>query len=75
MIGYLDEAVRLLVLIMPKMSEYVITFKVKDGDKDKNNKLISCCIDDDKLLEKRKVIWTKNEDFKNIELNTTSLWW
>ena len=58
---------------MPKMSEYVITFKVKDGDKDKNNKLISCCIDDDKLLEKRKVIWTKNEDFKNIELNTTSL--
>ena len=75
MIGYLDKAVRLLVLIMPKMSEYVITFKVKDGDKDKNNKLISCCIDDDKLLEKRKVIWTKNEDFKNIELNTTSLWW
>ena len=58
---------------MPKMSEYVITFKVKDGDKDKNNKLISFCINDERLLEKRKVIWTKNEDLKNIVLNTTSL--
>ena len=57
------------------MSEYVITFKVKDGDKDKNNKLISFCINDERLLEKRKVIWTKNEDLKNIVLNTTSLWW
>ena len=55
------------------MSEYVITFKVKDGDKDKNNKLISFCINDERLLEKRKVIWTKNEDLKNIVLNTTSL--
>ena len=33
------------------------TFKVNDGDKDKNNK--SFLIDDEKLLEKYKVIWTK----------------
>ena len=28
------------------MSGYVKTFKVKDGDKDKNNKLMSFCKDD-----------------------------
>ena len=39
-IGYLDQVIRLLVLILPKMSGYVKTFKVKDGDKDENNKLI-----------------------------------
>ena len=38
---------------MPKMSGYVKTFKVKDGDKNKNNKLMSFRIDDEKLLEKR----------------------
>ena len=27
------------------------------------------CIDDDKLLEKYKTIWTKNKDLKIIELN------
>ena len=27
------------------------------------------CIDDEKLLEKYKAIWTKIEDFKNIKLN------
>ena len=32
---------RPLVLILPKMSEYVRTFKDKDGDKDNNNKLMS----------------------------------
>ena len=51
------------------MSGYVKTFKVKDGDKDKNNKLMSSCIDDEKLLEKYKAIWTKIKDLKNIELN------
>ena len=35
MIGYLDKAIGPLVLIMPKMSRYVKTFKVKDGYKDK----------------------------------------
>ena len=52
MIGYLDKTIRQLVLIIPKMIWYVKTFKVKDGDKDKNNKLMSFCIDDKKLLEK-----------------------
>ena len=33
-IGNLDKTVRPLVLIMRKMSGYVKTFKVKDGDKD-----------------------------------------
>ena len=47
---YLDKAIRsLLVLIMPKMSAYANTFKVKDGDKDKNNKLMSFSMDDEKL--------------------------
>ena len=41
MIGYSDEVRQPLVLILPKMSGYVKTFKVKNGDKDKNNKLIS----------------------------------
>ena len=34
LIGNLDKTVRPLVLIMRKMSGYVKTFKVKDGDKD-----------------------------------------
>ena len=63
-IGYLDTAIRRLVLIMPKMSGYVKTFKVKDGDKDKNKKLMSFRIDDEKLLEKYKLIWTKIGKFK-----------
>ena len=49
LIGYLDKAITILVLIMPKMSGYVKTFKVKDGDKDKIIKLISFRIDDEKL--------------------------
>ena len=39
LIGYLDKDIRPLVLIMPKISAYVKTFKVKDGDKDKIIKL------------------------------------
>ena len=50
--GYLYKVIRRLVLVLPKMSGYVKIFKVKDGDKDKSNKLMSFCIDDDKLLEK-----------------------
>ena len=34
---YLDKAIRLLFLIMLKLSGYVKTFKGKDGNKDKNN--------------------------------------
>ena len=47
------------------MSGCVKTFKVDD----KNNKLIYYCIDNEKLLEKYKAIWTKSKDFKNIQLN------
>ena len=50
--GYLDKAIRSLVLIMPKMSGYVKTVKVKEG----SNKLMSFCIDGEKLLEKYKAI-------------------
>ena len=39
-------------LIMPQMSGNVKAFKVKDEDKDKNNKLMSFHIGDEKLLEK-----------------------
>ena len=43
------------------MSGYIKTFK----NKDKNNKLISLHINDEKLLEKYKTIWTKTEDLKS----------
>ena len=69
LIGYSEKAIRPLILIMPRMSGYVKTFKVKDGDKDKNNKLMLFRKDDEKLLEKYKAIWTKVEDLKNIKLN------
>ena len=54
-----DKAMRSLVLTMPEMSGYVKTFKVKDGENDKSNKLISFRADDEKLLEKSEAIWTK----------------
>ena len=65
LIRSLEKAIRPLVLIMPKLSGYVKTFEVKEGD----NKLISFRIDDEKLLEKYKTIWAKTEDLKSIELN------
>ena len=49
------------------MSGYVKTFKVKEGDKDKNNKLMSFGIDYEKLLENYKAIWAKIGDLKNIK--------
>ena len=57
-----DEAIRPLDLIMPKMSGYVKTFKFED----EINKLMSFCMDDEKLLEP---IWIKIEDLSNIELD------
>ena len=69
MIGYLDKDIRPLSLIMSKMSGYVQTFKVKDGDQDKINKLMPFWIDDEKLLEIYKALWTKIEDSQNIKLN------
>ena len=53
--GYLHKVRRLLVL-----SGYVKKIKVKD----KNNKLMPFCINDVKLLEKYKTIWTKMDDLK-----------
>ena len=53
MIGYSDKAI--IIFIMPKMSGYVRTLKAEDI----NSKLMSFCIDDEKLLEKYKAIWTK----------------
>ena len=45
---------------MPNLREYAKTFKVED----KNSKLISFCIDHEKLLEKYKAIWTNIEDLE-----------
>ena len=50
LIGYLDEVTRSLVLMLPEMDGFVETFKVKGKDKNKNNKLMSFRIDDDKLI-------------------------
>ena len=50
------------------MSRYVKILKFKDGNKDKNNKLMSFRIEDEKILQKYKAIWTKIEDLKNINL-------
>ena len=66
---YLNKIMRPIVLTTLKVSGCVKTFNVKDGNKDKNNKLVSFLIDDGKLLEKYKAICTKIEDLKNIELN------
>ena len=44
------------------MDWYVKIFKNKGGDKNKNNKLMSLRIDDDKLLEKYKSVWNKIEN-------------
>ena len=75
MIGYSDKPIKPLVLIMPKMSEYVSTFKVKDRDK-YHNKLMFFHIDHGKLLQKHKAIWTKSEDLKKYWIkHFTSLWW
>ena len=53
MTGYLDNDIRPLLLIIPKMSGYVKTLKVED----EISKLMSFRIDDEKLLEKYNVIW------------------
>ena len=60
MIGCLDEVTRPLVLI--RNLRHVKEFKNKGGDKNKNNKFMPLRIDDDKLLEKYKTVWTKAED-------------
>ena len=47
------------------MNRYVKIFKAED----KIDRLMSICIDDEKLLEKYKTICTKNERLKHIKLN------
>ena len=74
LIWYLDKTMKPLVLILSKMSGYVKTFKVKDRNKDKNNKLMSFCINHEKLWEKYKAAWTKIEDLKNIELSALKVY-
>ena len=64
MIEDLDKVIKPLVLVLPKASEYIKTFKAKDGYKDKSNKLMSFDLDEEKLLEKYKTIWTKIENLK-----------
>ena len=56
--GYLD-VIRSLVWILPKMEGYFKTFKDKGEYINKNNELMLWRINDDKLLEKYKIIWTK----------------
>ena len=54
---------------MSKINVYIQTFKIKDGDKGKRNKLMSFRTDDEHLLEKYQAIQNKIEDLKKIELN------
>ena len=68
LIGYLHKVIRPLVLVLPKLNGNVKTPKVREGDQDKNNKLMPFSGDDGMLWEKYKTIWTKIEDL-NIELN------
>ena len=74
LIGYFNKSIKSLALIMPKVSGCLKafkrhkTFKVKDEDKDINEKLMSFHINNEKLLENCWAIWTKIEDLKNIEL-------
>ena len=49
------KAIRPLVLKMPKMRGYVKPFKVKEGDRDKDNKLMSFRKDHQKLLKSIKL--------------------
>ena len=52
------------------MCRHVKTFKVKEGD----NELLSFRIDDVKLLEKYKGVWSKIEYLKNIELKALTVY-
>ena len=51
------------------MSGYVKTFNNGNKNKNKNNKLISFRIDEDKLSEKYKTILNKIEELKKVLLN------
>ena len=68
MTGHLDKVIQSLVLILPKMSGFV------KNSKEKNNKLMYLCINDEKPLEKYKTIWTKIENLKNLKLNSLPIY-
>ena len=68
MTRYLDDVIRSLVLILTKINGYIKTFK------DNDIKLMHLVIDNDKLLQKYKTIWTKIKDLKNIELNALQVY-
>ena len=63
-IRHLDKVIKPLILIMPNRLIYAKTFKVKEGDKDKNNKLIFFYIDNEKLLKEFTAVWSKIESLK-----------
>ena len=44
---------------MPKISVYIKTFKIKDRDKYESNQFMTFHIEDEKLVKKYKIIWTK----------------
>ena len=46
LIGYLGNVIRPLVLVLPKTSGYVKTFRIKQRDRVKNNRLMDIRIDD-----------------------------
>ena len=70
MIGYLDKDIKPLVLIMSKMSRYFKTFKFEN----KINKLMSFCVNDEKLIETYKAIWTDIKNLKRFKLNALSVY-
>ena len=51
LIGYLDEVLKPLVLILPKINGYIKIFIYKIEDKNKKNKFLSLHIDDDKIFK------------------------
>ena len=59
---------------MLKISVNVKIFKVKERDEDKNNKLMSLRINNEKLFKKYQAIWTKVTDLKNTELNPLAVY-
>ena len=61
LIGYLDDIIRPLVLILV-VSRFIKTFKVKSTN------LFSLHLDDENLLKRYKAILTKIESFKKINL-------
>ena len=65
LIGYFDDAKTLMYyFFFVKVLTYILILGSKMGGyvkpfKEKNNELMSLCIDDEKVLEQYKAIWTK----------------